>query len=247
MARSAKPSIRGFNSRPRLQYKLVSPQHMMAAIQSILREVQKFVLPRRKQFIWLFVLAECGLLILWLTCFMIARSNFAVISDLIYSLGSKLGTFSLICYLITLVPGILARLHWLPEITQPVGSMLMVFRRHFGILMFISAFVHMSFTTTLPQLVFNNFEISQITLQTYHIVGIVGWWILFPLWLTSNDVSVKKLGLWWKRVHLLTYAALFFIFLHVALQLESWAVVLAGVMVVEIISWLLFLRRQSRV
>jgi sulfoxide reductase heme-binding subunit YedZ len=220
---------------------------MMATIQSVLRAVQKFVLPRRKQFIWLFVLAESGLLGLWLVCFAIARTNFEAVSELIFSLGSKLGTFSLICYLITLVPGIVTRLQWLPLITQPVGSMLMIFRRHFGILMFISAFVHMSFTTTLPQLVFNNFEISQITLQTYHVMGILGWWILFPLWLTSNDVSVKKLGVWWKRVHMLTYTALFFIFLHVALQLESWAVVLAGVMVLEIISWALFLRRQSRV
>jgi sulfoxide reductase heme-binding subunit YedZ len=114
----------------------------------------------------------------------------------------------------------------------------MPFRKHLGILMFISAWLHLNFTTTLPQLVANGFDASKIELMLFQWMGEIAWWLLLPLWLTSNDTSVKYMGKWWKRVHRLTYVALFFIFFHVALQQESWMFVIGTVAILEVASWI---------
>lgn len=236
MARSAKPSIRGFNSRPRL---INLPAHMekiLSSIQKILLTVQKFVLPRRLHILQLFLLAESLLMLMWAGIFWYAGNNYGAVSGLVYFLGSKLGVISLLCYILTLTPGILKRLNWLPQITQTIITLLTLFRRHFGILMFLTAFVHMSFTTTLPQLVAYNFDFSRITFLSYQFVGLIGWILLFPLWLTSNDMAVRRLGPWWKRLQNMTYLALFFIFAHVALQGESLSILLLFVGIMEVVS-----------
>lgn len=209
---------------------------LVSLIQSILLQVQKWVLPRKASIIWLFCVLEVLLIAGWATIFGYATKDYSAVSDLVFFLGSKFGVISLICYILTLMPGILNRLRWFPLLTLPISTLLMAFRRHFGILMFITAFIHMSFTTTLPQLVLYDFDASRITLQTHQVVGMLSWWILLPLWLTSNDISVKLLGTWWKRLQSLTYVALAGIFVHVALLLEGWAIVLGLVLILEVIS-----------
>ncbi len=205
-------------------------------LQSMLLQVQKWVLPRRIAIIWIFCFLELLLLAGWATVVWFAATDYGAVSDLIYVLGSKFGVLSLICYIVTLLPGILNRLRWLPLLTMPLSTLLMAFRRHFGILMFITAFIHMSFTTTLPQLVLYDFDPSRITLQAHQVVAMIAWWLLLPLWLTSNDISMRFMGKWWKRLQSLTYIALVCIFVHVALLLEGWAVILGVVLILEIAS-----------
>lgn len=150
-----------------------------------------------------------------------------------YELGRRFGYIGLIFYLLTLIPGILSRLRWLPL----VGVMITPFRRHLGILMFACAFLHQAFTTVVPSFVFNvpiNLTISTMNPRIFGVLALV---VLFPLWLTSNDQSQKYLGKNWKLLHRLTYIALLLIFLHVAFFRKRWAIPTGTILLLEAYSW----------
>jgi len=161
---------------------------------SWLNVLQREVLRRRmlltrllKIAVWLVVL---GYLVVWGLYASGQVKSVALLSEW----GRKLGTISFVFYMLTLLPSMVRRLKF-PRLL-PVMSILLPFRRQFGVLMFLTAFAHQGFTTILPNLVFIDFEYSKLALQlsAHHIAGFVAWWLLFPLWLTSNDASVKYLG-----------------------------------------------------
>jgi DMSO/TMAO reductase YedYZ heme-binding membrane subunit len=158
----------------------------------------------------------------------------------LYEVGTKLGIVSLVCYLITLVPGILTRLKLFPIL----GVLLQTYRRHFGILMFLAAFIHMSFTTTMPAFATNR---TPVIIGTPAVWGFLALLTLLPLWLTSNDYSQKKLGKKWKVLHRLTYIALFLIFLHQVFFEKLWVIPLGIFVLLEAVSWIAFWRRQNQV
>jgi sulfoxide reductase heme-binding subunit YedZ len=182
----------------------------------------------------------------WFLVYFQALNNYPAVVRYLFEYGSLLGEAALILYCITLVPGIITRLQWFPTLTRPIGSIIMLFRRHFGILMFITAFWHMTFTTYIPYYAMYNFNPPGLpTLATYQMMGMIAWLLLFPLWLTSNDFSQKKLGKYWKILHKLTYLSMMFIFVHVALQEASWMYVIGTFIVLEVISWILAWRRKT--
>lgn len=218
---------------------------MTQLLQSLLLSVQKFVLPKRMLIIRLLNTLSILVVVGCFTAFGIAQNDFSLIAPLVYQSGGLLGVTALILYILTLLPGIITRLKWWVPVTMPISSILTPFRRQLGILMFVVAYTHMAFATTLPQLVMFEFDPSKIILETYEWMGSVAFWVLFPLWLTSNDLSQRFMGKWWKRLHRLTYVSLFFIFLHVALQLEGWSVVIAGVALLEIVSWMRVWNREK--
>lgn len=182
----------------------------------------------------------------WFLVYFQALNNYPVVVRYLFEYGGLLGEAALILYCVTLIPGIITRLQWFPTLTRPIGSIIMLFRRHFGILMFITAFWHMTFTTYIPYYAMYNFNPPGLpTLSTYQMMGMIAWLLLFPLWLTSNDFSQKKLGRNWKLLHKLTYISMMFIFLHVALQKANWMLVIGLFVVLEIISWIVAWRRKS--
>ena len=219
----------------------------MNIIRQFLLSIQKFVATQIRTLVWICIITEVALLA---AGFYIA-SNAAALYELyffaLYNVGSKLGVLSLFLYLATLLPSIITRLQLLPLITQPIASILSLLRRHLGILMFITAWLHMSLTTSLPQLVTNGFDPSKIELLLFHWMGEIAWWLLFPLWLTSNDLSKRFMGKWWKVLHRLTYIAMFFIFLHVAMQREALLLVIGAVVVLEVASWIVANKRSRSV
>lgn len=156
----------------------------------------------------------------------------------LYEVGAKFGIVSLGFYLTTLIPGILTRLKLFPIL----GVLLQTYRRHFGISMFLSAFVHMGFTTTLPSLATGRIP---VILGSPTIWGFIAFVLLFPLWLTSNDFSQKRLGKRWKLLHRLTYLALFFIFLHQVFFNKWYAIPIGIIIFLEVISWIVHWRRQA--
>jgi sulfoxide reductase heme-binding subunit YedZ len=112
---------------------------------------------------------------------------------------------------------------------------LMPFRRHFGITMFLSALLHSGLTVTLLAIVTGQIP---VVLQP-QLMGVIALSLLFPLWLTSNDLSQQRLGKGWKVLHRLTYLALIFIFLHVAMMMKwIWGVLMGTVLILELLSWL---------
>lgn len=198
-------------------------------MQSHFITLQRWLIAHKKQIILCFQIFEgflVGLLILG--SYFILTNPAEAFSW--YVLGIRFGYIALLFYLLTLLPGIFSRLQWLPLL----GVMMMPFRRHFGIIMFICAFIHQAFTTTVPTLAFG----AALSLGGAKIFGFLALVVLFPLWLTSNDVSQKYLGRKWKILHRLTYLALFLIFLHVAFFRKRWMILTVIVMILELYSWL---------
>lgn len=155
-----------------------------------------------------------------------------------YSLFSNLGRWSgqiaLILYSLTLVPGMLRRFGIFP-LTR---SVLMIWRRYFGISMFHSAISHSLILYIIPVLVIDPALLLRNP-GSHALYGLGGLLFLFPLWLTSNDWSVKTMGKLWHTIHALTYVALFFIFLHVYLGTSGWTRLAIGIVfVLEILSWI---------
>lgn len=209
---------------------------------------QKFFTQHRQSIIVSFLLLEIGLIAWWMLIYWQAATNYPSVVWILFNWGPIFGQLAVGLYVLTLIPGIIVRLKWWSAITQPIGLSLMLFRRHFGILMFILAFIHLTFSSTLPYLALYNFQPPALpALRSFEIMGAIGWALLFPLWLTSNDWAVKKLGRWWKREHRLTYVALFFIFTHVALQGGLGAIALAVTGILVGLSWVVFWFRTKKI
>jgi sulfoxide reductase heme-binding subunit YedZ len=219
---------------------------MQQAIRQFLFSIQKFVAPRRIGITKIFFFVEILILLLWAVGGMLLYSDFDTYFLPIYDIGRRLGPIALVCYVITMIPGINTRLQWFPLVTQPLSGIIHPFRRHFGITMFLTAFVHMSFTTTMAFVISSGFDLLSLKLARFQLMGLIAWILLFPLWLTSNDTSVKYLGKWWKRIHRLTYIALFFIFLHVALQRSDYLLLIAPMAVLQVISWIVYWMRPRK-
>lgn len=217
----------------------------MQSLRTLLLVVQKFTAVNRKTLIGICIGIEILLFVFGVYVMTNAAKLYALNFFALVDLGSKLGVAALSLYVATLLPSIITRLQWYPLVTQPFASILLPFRRHFGNMMFIAAWLHMSLTTTLPQLVNNGFDTSKIELLLFQWMGQIAWWLLFPLWITSNDLSQRFMGKWWKRIHKLTYIAMFFIFLHVALLQEGLVIVIGSVVVLEVLSWIA-VRKRSR-
>ncbi|PIY80872.1 MAG: hypothetical protein COY80_00445 [Candidatus Pacebacteria bacterium CG_4_10_14_0_8_um_filter_42_14] len=203
---------------------------------TFIQPVQKYVLQHRAQFTLLFAMAEWFIFALVVLAVLVYKSGNGPSLILLDEVGKKFGTLGFLLYVSTLAPSLIRRLK-IP-LLQPIGVVLMVFRRHLGILMFLSIYLHQFFTTTLIALVIAKFNFSQFApnLLSHHIVGYVALGILFPLWLTSNDFSVKRMGKWWKVLHRFTYLAMFFIMVHVALVGEPlYAITLGMIAILEII------------
>ena len=206
-------------------------------MQPILIKLQRWLVLNKNLILNGFRALEIGAVVLY------AVAAYAFINDtdamvFWYELGRRLGQVALFLYLITLIPGILTRLQFQPLI----GAMLMPFRRHFGILMFLAALLHSGLTTTLLAMVTGQIPV----LMQPHLMGVIALLILLPLWLTSNDTSQQKLGKGWKMLHRLTYLALLFIFLHVSAMRTSWMILTGSVLLLEVASWIkVWLKQRS--
>lgn len=189
---------------------------------------------------WL-VTSEALLLVFWVSCVAACwhNPNFAWV---LINFSAPLGTLSLLLFCLTLVPGMITRLRWLPAITLPVAALITPFRRHLGILMFLVAFVHFFVATSLPSLAVGIFPPR---LRPFEAIGMIAWISLLPVWLTSNDFSMKRLGAKWKAVQRLTYFSIWLIIAHVALVGKPLAALVAVVALLEITSWVVARRRQT--
>ena len=138
-----------------------------------------------------------------LTYLLVFAYNTGVFSRDFYRLGLYFGRVSLVLYLLTLLPGICRRL----SLKHQLVSLLTLYRRQVGIVMYIFAILH--------ALLFASFSLK---IPIFRLFGILAFLTLAPLFITSNNYAVKKLKQSWKTIHQLTYPALGLIFLHTALN-----------------------------
>ncbi len=202
--------------------------------------LQKKLIPYKKLIIMIFFVAELGLGVLWLLGGFLSFTQPELAFE-IYEFGRRTGEFALVFYLLTLVPGILSRLQQPPWTL--LGVIIQPYRRHLGIMTFLTAFIHMSFTTGFPALV--NWHLPTI-IGSPKLYGIVALSILFPMWITSNDMSQKVMGKKWKFMHRFTYVALFMVFLHLALFRKRWLILTLPLLAGELFSWLLVWVRKRQ-
>ncbi|HEX7017327.1 MAG TPA: ferric reductase-like transmembrane domain-containing protein [Patescibacteria group bacterium] len=195
---------------------------------SFLMPLQQFLALNKKKIEQAFLVVELFVVVfLLVSSFQFFRLELPY--STLYSIGRRLGQVSVVLYLITLTPGIMQRL----KILTPVAAMIMLFRRHFGVLTFLMVVTHSTFIVWLPQLATRQF----VWPMGFALMGSLALACFLPMWLTSNDYSKELLGVWWKRLHRITYLALFFVYLHVALQSSTWRWPVLIFLGLEVISW----------
>lgn len=146
-----------------------------------------------------------------------------------FTVGRKFGTVTAILLALTLSAGILGRFRWFTAIRIT----LMLFRRHFGILTYVSGVFHATFVVFLPMLT-HGFR----PLLIFEVYGLTALLLMLPLFLTSNDYSVRLLKFGWNKLHKLVYLALFFAALHTITRSLSIGVLLMSVVILELLSYL---------
>ena len=159
------------------------------------------------------------------------------IYDLYYSYGMILGLIALTFFTIALTPGILGRF----GVKNKFTVWLMLYRREFGKLMFLFALAHYLTIKIFPMIALN----SPLDVPLYQTFGFLTFMMAFFLFVTSNNYSQSKLGIWWNRIHGLVYVMVWTIFLHVALRqgfslISLWVFVLAFAEMMSLANYYLF-------
>lgn len=183
---------------------------VIARLESFLTQLNRqFFIPNRRPIISLLQAIQ------WLLAVTIIIGSTLIYTGsqytgVVYELGVSAGTVALVLFFTTITAGILRRF----GILQPLQQLLMLFRRHFGILTYLFGLMHWLFVRLI-------FTIKQgIVVQTppFEFVAFIAMQIMFLQFLTSNDWSVRHMGRWWKRLHSLIYVVVWLLFAHVALQ-----------------------------
>jgi len=128
-------------------------------------------------------------------------------------LGKIMANLAIITFWIIAIAGILQRFK-VKGILQKIQLILISNRRYLGILMFLFGFTH--YTWNKGFIIINNGVPSSFPL--YQIFGFISLSLLFLLFITSNNYSVKKLGKFWKTLHSLVYPVMLLLILHITMQ-----------------------------
>ena len=104
------------------------------------------------------------------------------------------------------------------------ASNLLRFRRAIGLLAFTYVALHLAVWLVLDVQIPAQIW-ADIVKRPYVTIGFVAFLLMIPLAVTSNNLSVRKLGPSWRRLHQLTYAvavlgAVHFIWLSKGFQIE---------------------------
>lgn len=213
---------------------------MLVLSDSILKPLQLFLIQNKK-----LILSLSSILYILLAITILAGLPLYILFPNFFGLylevGKKAGTLSLILYAASLIPGILKRIQKFPI----MRVMFMLFRREFGVLMFLSMIVHSTYNQIYPYITLG--QSLFLGLSPRIIFGFIAEMILVPLWITSNDWSVKTLKKSWNTIHKLTHVALLFIVGHVLLIDGEIALKLftACILILEIYSWIAQSRRNT--
>lgn len=148
-----------------------------------------------------------------------------------YAIGKKFGQLALLGLGAIVLPGILGRFGIEIRLTRIIT----LFRRQIGITVFLLAFTHYhlvrAFDLYLSGAVFN------LSGSLYETMGFYALMLMFFLFLTSNNFSVKHMGRWWKRLHRLVYVILWLLVLHIGLyKLNQWTLFILFFAVLEVVS-----------
>lgn len=103
------------------------------------------------------------------------------------------------------------------------GINLLRFRRAIGVLAFVYIVLHL---TTWAVLDVQRWSLiwADIVKRPYITIGMLGFALLVPLAVTSNNLSVRKLGANWRKLHKLAYPAAILGAVHFVMLVKGWQV-----------------------
>ncbi|MCY4006572.1 MAG: protein-methionine-sulfoxide reductase heme-binding subunit MsrQ [Rhodobacteraceae bacterium] len=102
---------------------------------------------------------------------------------------------------------------------------LLSFRRAIGVMAFVYVLAHVLTWLLLDHQLDLQAIWTEIVKRPYITIGMVGFLALLPLALTSNNLSVRKLGpLRWRKLHRLAYLAAFAGAAHYLLLVKAWPI-----------------------
>lgn len=124
-------------------------------------------------------------------------------------LANFLGFLALNCYVATLLPTIL-RIVFSQTRKNKIFKFLQKHRRQIGLIAFILALAH-GFLLVRKR----NFDFFDLQTYWIYIQGVATFLIFTLLAITSNNWSIRKLKRNWKKLHSLTYLAIFLLIWHI--------------------------------
>lgn len=165
--------------------------------------------------------------------------NLNEIKGLFRTIGKWSGQISIILLLLTLIPGMLKRM----DLLNKLESVVYLFRRQLGVLAFFMAVTHVGYMSWIRKIASGENPLDTVfkSQQT----GLAAFTIFLLLWVTSNDISMKFLGRWWRFLQRLSYLSVIALIFHVfAAGSKIWMVLLAF-LIGEALSWIIFIIRNK--
>jgi sulfoxide reductase heme-binding subunit YedZ len=104
-----------------------------------------------------------------------------------------------------------------------LGLNLMRFRRALGVLTFAYVSLHLLVWLVLDVQILGQI-LADIVKRPYITIGMAGFALMLPLALTSNNLSVRRLGRNWRRLHVLTYPAALLAGLHYVMLVKGFQI-----------------------
>ena len=196
-----------------------------------------YIIPRKARIILLFKLVYFIQIAVFLLAGLAFYSGDSS-SILYYQLGLYFGRIAVLLFIIVLIPGMFKRF----GITHKILALLMIFRRYIGISMYLFALSHFGLVKVIPNL--SSLQ-SLLKLSAFELFGSAALLVLFFLFITSNDFSVARLGIWWYRLQRLIYIAMWFILFHLGLQRISGWTMLMGIVVILMVTSFLFQKNSQ--
>ncbi|MBY6049821.1 protein-methionine-sulfoxide reductase heme-binding subunit MsrQ [Vannielia litorea] len=104
------------------------------------------------------------------------------------------------------------------------GLNLLKFRRAIGVVSFFYVLLHFLTWLVLDMSLLWGQILGDIVKRPYITIGFIGFVLLIPLAVTSNNASVRKLGARWRKLHKLVYPAVLLGGLHWVWLAKGWQV-----------------------
>jgi len=185
----------------------------MQSIVDLFSKIEVVIIKKQKYLQWVF-----NILVVILIAFFISTIYLKDFARLWNDFGKKAANLSLFAFWITLFPGIIKRLE-LEGIFKPIEVVITIFRKEIGILMYLFAIAHYGWSRFLPIFSING---NLFSVTFFEIFGLIAFVLSFPLFITSNDFSIQKLGGLWKKLHTMTYIIVWMLFLHLIIRVPDW-------------------------
>jgi DMSO/TMAO reductase YedYZ heme-binding membrane subunit len=198
----------------------------------------QFAIKQKKNITFIFYLVHLTICIMILLAWQVYGTSAFTTYQYI---SQTFGQVAVVFFVLTLLPGICRRL----GIRHPLVQILMLFRRQLGLTMFFLVAYH-GLVYRLFSIIIDGWSPTDIV-PGYELFGIFTLLILlFPMAFTSNDWSVRHMGVWWKRLHMMSYLAAWTIFFHLILiEISFWSLLVGLTAFAEVYSWIYWSRSRT--